>query len=356
MSTFTRRRVLLASALSPLLASCANELVTLRERPVDELAQALNVCAVAYTVLRGGVPAPSVALSGCGAASGAQGGIFQAASLTKPVVAYAALQLALAGRLDLDAPVSLHLPAGYRHFHHALARGPADAHDVVPASVLSRMTVGQLLHHTAGLPNWSNGALSLQSAPGERWSYSGEGFAILQAVLEAVTQTELSAHLDAQVFRPLGMADSSLVWRDALAARAVSGTTALGSARQLRFSHAVAAASLYTTAADYARFMAALLANHEMLARVLARPVEVDRALGLQWGAGWGVEQTPEGPFIWQWGNNPGFRAFAMASVARKDGFVLLTNSDRGMPLAASLARTVLPTAEHNAFRFSWVG
>jgi hypothetical protein len=50
----------------------------------------------------------------------------------------------------------------------------------------------------------------------------------------------------------------------------------------------------------------------------------------------------------------PGFRAFAMASVASKDGFVLLTNSERGMPLAASLARSVLP-AEHNAFRFSWV-
>lgn len=354
MPTFTRRHLLLAGALSPLLASCANDLVTLRERPVDELAQALNVCSVAYTVLRGGVPAPSVALSGCGAVAGPQGGIFQAASLTKPVVAHAALQLALAGRLDLEAPVSLHLPTGYRHFHHALARGPGDAHDVVPASVLSRMTVAQLLHHTAGLPNWSSGALSLESAPGERWSYSGEGFGILQAVLEAVTQTELSVLLDAQVFRPLGMTDSSLVWRDAFAARAVSGTTALGSVRQVRFSHAVAAASLYTTAADYARFMAALLTHEALLARVLAHPVEVDRALGLQWGAGWGLEQASGGPFIWQWGNNPGFRAFAMASVASKDGFVLLTNSERGMPLAASLARSVLP-AEHNAFRFSWV-
>jgi CubicO group peptidase (beta-lactamase class C family) len=116
----------------------------------------------------------------------------------------------------------------------------------------------------------------------------------------------------------------------------------------------VAAASLYTTAADYSRFMSALLANDRLLSLALAKPVEVDGPLGLQWGLGWGIERASGGPYIWQWGNNPGFRAFAMASVTSKDGFVILTNSERGMPLAASVAQSVLP-AEHNAFRFSWV-
>jgi hypothetical protein len=71
-------------------------------------------------------------------------------------------------------------------------------------------------------------------------------------------------------------------------------------------------------------------------------------------GLGSGIEDSEGGPCIWQWGNNPGYRSFAMASVTSKDGFVILTNSERGMPLAASLAHSVLPT-EHNAFRFSWV-
>jgi len=71
-------------------------------------------------------------------------------------------------------------------------------------------------------------------------------------------------------------------------------------------------------------------------------------------GLGWGIERAPGGPYIWQWGNNPGFRNFAMASLDSKDGFVILTNNDNGMPLAASLARTTLPT-EHAAFLFPWV-
>jgi hypothetical protein len=82
--------------------------------------------------------------------------------------------------------------------------------------------------------------------------------------------------------------------------------------------------------------------------------VEVDRALGLQWGLGWGIERAQGGPYLWQWGNNPGFRAFAMASTSSGEGFVVFTNSERGMPIAASIAQRVLP-AEHNAFRFSWV-
>jgi CubicO group peptidase (beta-lactamase class C family) len=350
----SRRNLLLAGASLPVLASCARDLRELRQRPVAELAQDLGVCSAAYAVLRAGVPSAPMAVSGCDAGPARADAIFQAASLTKPVVAFAALQLVLEGHLALDAPVSHHLPKGYKHFHGLLARSAQDAHDVVPSSALSRVSVAQLLNHTTGLPNWASGALSFDAEPGKRWAYSGEGFVLLQAVIEAVTQQELSAYLDAQVFRALGMADTSLVWRDAFAARAVSGKTTLGFSQNVRFRHPVAAASMYTTAADYAKFMSALLAHDKLLALTLAHPVEVDPALGLAWGRGWGIERAPGGPCIWQWGNNTGFRSFAMASVASRDGFVILTNSDRGMPLAASLAQTVLP-AEHNAFRFPWV-
>ncbi len=350
----SRRNLLLASATLPICASCASDITKLRERPVAVLAKELEVCSAAYAVLRAGTPTTPVSLSGCGENNARADTIFQAASLTKPVVAFAALRLVLEGQLDLNAPVSHYLPAGYRHFHSALARSPSDAHDVVPRSSLSRVSVAQLLNHTSGLPNWSSGALSFEAEPGTRWGYSGEGFVILQAVMEAVTNTELSAYLDEKVFGALGMADTSLIWRDAFAERAVGGTTAFGFKQRVRFKSAVAAASLYTTAADYARFMSALLANDQLLSLALAKPVEVDGALGLDWGLGWGIERAPGGPYIWQWGNNPGFRAFAMASVTSRDGFVILTNSERGMPLAASVARSVLP-AEHNAFLFSWV-
>ena len=318
------------------------------------LANDLSICTAAYAVLRGAQPRTAVLVSGCAEPSEQTDPIFQAASLTKPVIAFGALQLALEGQLNLKAPASHYLPAGYKHYHSVLARLPDDPHDVVSVVALARVSIGALLNHTSGLPNWSSGPLSFEFEPGKRWGYSGEGFVLLQSVIEAVTGMELSAYFDKHVFARLGMPDTSLVWRDSFAARVVNGRSVFGRTRQIRFLKPVAAASLYTTATDYAKFMSAALTNDQIISLVLSSPAQVDSALGLQWGLGWGIEHSAGGPYVWQWGNNPGYRSFAMASVASKDGFVILTNSERGMPLAASLAHSVLP-AEHNAFRFSWV-
>lgn len=354
--TIRRRNVLLAGLPLPMLSACATTRIDQhRERPVAALAKDLSVCSATYAVLRAGVPAAPIAVSGCDAEATRADAIFQAASLTKPVVAYAALQLVRDGLLDLQAPVSHYLPDGYQHFHNAVARSASDAHDVVTRQALSRVSVAQLLNHSSGLPNWASGTLSFRFEPGQRWGYSGEGFMLLQAVMEVVTRQGLAEHLNERVFAKLGMADTSMVWRDDFAERAVSGKTILGIRARNTFRQAVAAASLYTTAADYARFMAALLADDKLLAQTLQSPVEVDTTLGLQWGHGWGIERAPGGPYIWQWGNNPGFRAFAMASVVTKDGFVILTNNDRGMPLAASVAHT-LSAVDHKVFQFSWLG
>lgn len=99
----------------------------------------------------------------------------------------------------------------------------------------------------------------------------------------------------------------------------------------------------------------AWLADAELLRLTLAHTVPADPGLGLSWGLGWGIETVAGGPCLWQWGNNPGFRAFAMASVSSGNGFVLLTNSERGLALAAPLARATVPAA-HGVFRSSMLG
>lgn len=350
----SRRKFLLAGGVLPTLACCASEITKLGKRPVGALAKDLDVCSAAYAVLRSGKPTTPVSVSGCSESSDPANAIYQAASLTKPIVAFAALRLVLEDELDLDAPASYYLPAGYKHFHSVLARSPSDPHDVVHANALAGLPIRTLLNHTSGLPNWTSEPLSFQFEPGQRWGYSGEGYVLLQSVIEAVTGKEFNAYFNEHVLAKLGMTDSSLVWRDEFAPRAVNGTAAFGRQRHIRFLEPVAAASLYTTAADYARFMSALLADDRLISLALSSPTMVDPALGLQWGLGWGIEHAEGGPYIWQWGNNPGFRAFAMASISSKDGFVILTDSERGMPLAASVANSVLP-ATHNAFRFPWV-
>ncbi len=348
------RRALLASAAAlPLMAACATDITRYRERPVADLARDLGVCAASYAVLKAGVAGPSIAVSGCSEPVQSDA-IFQAASLTKPVVAFGALRLALEGRLDLASPVSRYLPHGYTHFHSVLARSTSDAHDIVPADALKQIPIASLLNHTSGLPNWASGTLSRDFEPGARWQYSGEGYVLLQAVIEAITGASLSSYVDRRVFAALGMHDSSLVWSGAIDQRVQRGTSSFGAARHVRFMAPVAAASLYTTASDYGRFMSALLADGPLVSLITSTLVDVDRRLGLAWGLGWGIERGEGGPTLWQWGNNPGYRAFAMASLSSKDGFVILTNSERGMPLAASVAHATLP-GPHSAFRFPMV-
>jgi CubicO group peptidase (beta-lactamase class C family) len=352
----SRRRFIAASTSLPFLSSCTTNLSKHRGESINDLALNLGVCSATFAKIKAGSAQPPIVVSGCTSRLLPRpDSIYQAASLTKPVIAYAVLRLVLTGELNLQSRVSQFFPRGYTHYHNVLKRGPNDASDIVPIDILSKITLASLLNHTSGLPNWSNNALTLSFEPGQRWQYSGEGYVLLQNVIESVTGMSISAYIDKHVFKPLGMIDSSLVWRESDSSRAESGTSAFGTKLETKFTSAVAAASLNTTAADYARFLSAFLADDKMMALTLSNPVTVDQQLGLDWAYGWGIERTANGPNLWQWGNNSGFRAFTMVSAKSKDGFVIFTNSERGMPLAVPLAYQVLPT-EHNAFRFSMVG
>ena len=318
----------------------------------DSLAVKHRLCAVAYAV----ISARSVVTSGV--ASGCDPGqqltpdsVFQAASLAKPVVAYGVLKLVQRGLLDLDAPVLKYLPQGYVRRKNPFDNRPPALTELVDAPELKAVTLRMLLNHTSGLPNWSAERLAFDFSPGTSWQYSGEGFMLLQRVVETVTGLPLDQFIRREVFDPIGMANSELRWSATLAGKLVGGTSQSGQKRQLRFPEPIAAASLYTTANDYARFVARLLNDVASMSLITGKPATADRRLGLEWGLGWGIEPGAQGPNLWQWGNNPGYRAFVMASASSGDAVVILTNSERGMALAEPMTKVLLP-GEHHAFAF----
>lgn len=127
---------------------------------------------------------------------------FDLASLTK-VVATTTVTLALAGQglIGLDDPVAGHLPAAAR-------------------LAAARVTVRQLLSHTAGLPasvkfyQWCADrgellralyATPLQAPPGTRVAYSDLGFMVLGEMAAAVAGEPLDALFRRLVSGPLGM-------------------------------------------------------------------------------------------------------------------------------------------------------
>ena len=247
--------------------------------------------------------------------------------------------------------MSHYLPDGYKHRQHPFNPKKSALVDLVPPSTLARIPVATLLNHSSGLPNWTSGKLAPAFAPGERWQYSGEGYALLQAVISAVAGQDYESCVSKTVFEPIGMHHSALHLTDDIRKQLVHGSSTV----QLAFSEPNAAASLYTTADDYAKFISAQLADTALLELTLAKPIVADSALGMTWGYGWGIETTSNDTYLWHWGNNPGYRAFAMVSLSSRNGFVLFTNSDHGMPLAATLAHATIP-AEHRVFRFSMLG
>lgn len=268
--------------------------------------------------------------------------VFQAASLSKPVVAHAALQLAAGGVLDLDEP---------------LARIVAP---LVPDDPKSAMiTARHVLSHRTGLPNWRGEKYPLRSyfTPGSRFSYSGEGFVHLQNALERLTGEPLDVLVRRLVFDPLGMRQSSFVWRADFAAHAADAHDAGTILDRFMPSQANAAYSLLTTALDYGRFLIANLEGGALSPevgvprkRTEALDDEVELEAGVAWGLGWGLE--PLAGSFFHWGANTGARAFAMGMPARRTALAMFMNDDNGLRLVPPIIQSILPAAHPS---LSWL-
>lgn len=268
--------------------------------------------------------------------------VFEAASLSKPVFAYAVLRLAERGVIDLDEPL-WHLLEYERLAHDDRAR-----------SITPRM----VLTHTAGLPNWGGTPLEMRYDPGERWSYSGEGFVFLQRALEKKLGLTLEEIVRREVFTPLEMWSSSYVWRPEYESRAARGHDLIGEPVDKRKpSSGNAAASLHTTAGDYGRFVAAVLEGKGLKAAtledMLADHAEVrdwqsgDVVPHLWWGLGWGLQHGDRGKGIWHWGDNGAFRCFVIAYPEERQGLVYFSNSENGLAIAGDLLSEIFPDSHH---------
>lgn len=158
------------------------------------------------------------------------------ASAGKMFTAVAALQLADAGKIDLDAPIGRYL-VDY------------------PNAEMAKVTIGQLLTHRGGTGDIGilgrddganrarvrtiddivtlNGERAPDFPPGTKEDYSNYGFILLGAVIEEVTGGSYYDYVASQVFEPAGMRSSGFPDRDHLQAVAVGYTTFFGAEPKL---------------------------------------------------------------------------------------------------------------------------
>jgi CubicO group peptidase (beta-lactamase class C family) len=274
--------------------------------------------------------------------------VFEAASTSKPVFAYAVLKLCEKGVLDLDTPLT-------HYTSERFLKGDKR---------LDLVTARHVLSHTSGFPNWrsTDEPLQLLFTPGEKWSYSGEGYSYLQSVVTHLTgqvntkdcakfeagaefcATDIDGQMKANILAPFGMVSSGYLWNDAIENHMARGHDEKGRPSEVSrkpTGPSVArygmAGGLCTTPSDYARFLIEIIQprasdafrlNKLSLAEML-RP-QVKRNSESSWALGWEIEHTGNGDFIRHGGGNPGFQCLVAACVERRSGCVMMTNSENG--------------------------
>ena len=251
---------------------------------------------------------------------------FEAASLGKPVIAYAALRLVDKGLLALDTPL----------YHYA----PLDElNDSLGWQITARM----ILSHTSGLQNerMGNEPLSLQFEPGSAFRYSGEGYQYLCEVLERVSGLPFDVLLQREVFNPLGMTRSSFLWQRRFSANAAVGHGGFGELRTPTRPASSKASTLQTTAHDYGLFLHAVMTGRGLSQSTyleMLRP-HVHVADGVDWGLGWSLERSSQGVAAWHHGDNSnsGFTAFTLWYTALQQGVVYFANSTTGLGITSRL-------------------
>lgn len=283
---------------------------------------------------------------------------FQAGSISKSVAAACALRLVADGRLDLDEDIDTRLRSW---------RMP-DNDGWRP-----RITLRRLLSHTAGttvhgFPGYPRDApvpsitavldghgntapVRVATLPGLQYSYSGGGYTVMQLLLADVTGTDFATLAAELVLGPVGMADSTYAQPLPADQHATAATGHRpGPVPVTGGWHTYpeqAAAGLWSTAADLARFFIALReswhgAGGALLPPGLARQMATPHAANARYGMGLQLG-APDGPdTIGHGGTDEGFQNTAVVRLESGNGIVVMTNSDYGKGLIDELVAPVV--------------
>ena len=301
--------------------------------------------------------------------------VFHLASVTKPFVATAVMQLVEEGKMCLDCPLRRYLP-------YFSMQGPG----------ADRITIRQLLTHTAGMgdtsdfrwttPEYDDGAVEryvrslapvrLDFAPGSGWRYSNRGFDVLADAIAKADGRPFEAVIQRRILTPLGMRRSTLLMSDIDSARMALGHRRDGSAvgyYPYNRRHA-GSSTLHSTLDDMLRWAAANLGRGALDQRrilpasaydelwrpyrdIRATIAEQTRRAGYVFpydsmaiGLSWFLPVEDGRELVYHSGSDPGFASNILLSPSEQIGVVVLINGSGADPRA--LSRALLDAARRD--------
>jgi CubicO group peptidase (beta-lactamase class C family) len=217
--------------------------------------------------------------------------VMYGASLTKTVMAYTALTLVDQGKLDLDVPLTNYLERPLISYGegktHLAKYGPY--RDLAGDERWRTITARMALTHSTGFHNFwfiePDRKLRIHFDPGSRYSYSGEGFSLLQFAIEQGASTK-GLGLDVKqltdaIFVRLGMTRTSLQWRPDFRQNLADGWNDKGEPLEHdERSNVRVAGSMDTTIGDLAKFVAALVRGDGLSTAARAEMVKPSLHIG----------------------------------------------------------------------------
>lgn len=279
---------------------------------------------------------------------------FQAASISKSLTALGVLLMAEEHEIDLSSSVNSLLKSWKIPSKNDLNS--------------DKISIRALLSHTAGLnvhgfPGYKSmkqvpGLIELLNGEGNTdavemimpadsvWQYSGGGYEVLQLLIEDLTQRDFAGFMKEKVLIPLGMKNSTfhmLTQEDCPeCAHAYNRDAKPFNSTWNQYPES-AAAGLWTTAEDLAIFLTHLGGIYDGQEGIISKkqleelinPVENGYALGLS------SEVRNDEHYIGHSGKNLGFSNNMQFNLDRKDGIIVLTDSDGAFPLILDIERTL---------------
>jgi CubicO group peptidase (beta-lactamase class C family) len=286
--------------------------------------------------------------------------LFQAASISKPVTAVAALRLVEEGRLELDQDVNEVLQSWK-----------------VPENVLTfdeKVTLRRLLSHTAGMTvHGFNGypigegiptlleildskspanseAIRVELVPGSRYGYSGGGYVVAKQLLADITSKNFQDLMVELVFAPLDMQNSSFLQplpqeetSHAAEGHSLNGEPIIGG---WYVYPELAAAGLWSTPSDLACFLIEVMKSMKGQSNLILSDTMIQKMLQAQggdgtWGFGMGFLRAGEGNtfHILIGGSNQGYRSKMVAFPEIGQGAVVMANGEAGEELNNEVLR-----------------
>lgn len=296
--------------------------------------------------------------------------VMTAASLTKSAFATVVMRLVERGELNLDTPIEQYLAKPLGDF--------APYADLKGDPRTAKLTLRMLLDHTSGFANFrgleNDRKLRIHFEPGTRYAYSGEGINLAQFVVEKVTAESITKLMQENLYGPLDMTRSSMVWEPRFESDFANGYDEYGrSLGPERWTSPNAAGSMLTTLRDYSTFLSTLLRGKSLgthaAGLLFNREIAIHSAhqfpslnedtttaydgIRLSYGLGWGIYSSPYGKAFFKEGHDEGWRNLALMFREHGDGILILTNSSNGEGIFKPLIEALLG---ETGFPFEWEG